>query len=325
MNDGIVLMTASGGGHTGYSLAIADAMARLYGRKVDIYFVVQEGDSWSSVRVGRYGKLVYTARGRRPGESLARALLGFGRGFIESLARIPKSRVAVCTGHNHSIPPCIASIMKGSNVILVEDAFRISGGSRSIRMLSRLPSLVALQWEEQRSLYDRGVVVGPIYEDPIYEPWDGGYILVTTGTHGYKRLFDSLLHTSLDNVVIQTGRINPEPYRAKRPRWRVFKFSPDIDRWIAGASIVMTHIGMTALNSALAYGKPTIIVYNPEWRLAGPPQDALTVARKINALFLPKPAPGLIEALVDKAVKLKPRRFHNGAHVLARIIMNMVS
>ncbi|MEB3779295.1 MAG: polysaccharide biosynthesis protein [Desulfurococcales archaeon] len=318
-----IMLTASGGGHTGYSIAIARNLVKLSGNNVSLYFIVQEGDMWSSTRAGKYGEVIYVSRGRNPTEGLLKAMLRLSRGFIESISKVKKSNVTVCTGHNHSIPPCLVSMFKGSRLILVEDVFRIHSRGRSIRLLSRFSHLVALHWKEQRSLYENGVVVGPIYEDPVYKPWDGGYILVTTGTHGYKGLFDALLKTSLDNLVIQTGRIDPSYYKSKRPKWIVFDFTENIDRWIAGASVVITHIGMTAINSALAYRKPTIIVYNPEWKLAAPPQDALVVSSKINALFMTKPEPGTIEAFIEKARKMKPPRIPNGARVLARILLNL--
>ena len=308
-----ILITASGGGHTGYARAVA---LHLAGRH-QLVFAIRRGDGWSRSRLAGLGRVYETWPGRSPGDPVWRSI-GLARSLYDSL-RLPRVDAALCTGHNHSIPPCIAAWLRGAKLILLEDVYRISGGSRSVRLLSPISTLVALHWREQLGLYSRGVVVGPVYEPPTHRPWDGGYVLVTTGSHGFKRLFDTILGLAGRwRLVLQTGRVDPEPYR--RAGVEAFRFDPDIERWIAGASVVVTHIGVTAVNAALGYGKPVVIVYNPEWRLAAPPQDARVVASRIGARFLERlTLDGLAEA-VEGALASRPPRIPSGAAKLARLV-----
>ncbi len=278
---------------------------------------MRSGDSWSRGRLEGLGRVYETGGGRGPGDPVWRAA-SLARGFYDSL-KIPRVDVVVSTGHNHSIPPALTAFLRGARLVLVEDVYRVSRGSRAVRLLSPLASVVALHWREQKSLYRRGLVVGPIYEPPKYEPWDGGYILVSTGTHGYKRLFDILTGLRGEwRLVYQTGRVDPDPYR--RLGIEAFRFDPDIERWIAGARLVITHIGVTAVNAALAYRKPVVIVYNPEWSLAAPPQDAKIVADKIGAVFMHRLDYSSISDVIGQAVDAKPVNLRNGAARLAQVI-----
>jgi len=242
---------------------------------------------------------------------------------MESSLNMPRVDVAICTGHNHSIPPCIVSWLKGAKLVLIEDVYRISGGSRSIRILSPISTMVALHWPQQSHLYKRGIVVGPIYEEPKYKPWDGGYILVTTGSYGYERLFDIISELRHKwRIILQTGRINPNKY--KTMGLEAFRFDPDIDKWIAGASIVITHIGVTAINAALGYGKPVIMVYNPKWIQAAPPQDAEIVAKMLNIVFLWRINRDILSKAIEEAFFKKPPRIPSSSKRLASLILKLL-
>ena len=128
--------------------------------------------------------------------------------------------------------------------------------------------------------------MGSIYELPEYEPRDGGYILIAGGTYSHKALFDAILELNIENVVLQTGKVNPEPYRRKHPTWVVFNLDPVFGKWLAGAKVVITHFGKTAIDAVLSYRKPTIIVLNPEWRYTVGERDAEILAEKLNTVLV---------------------------------------
>jgi len=69
-------------------------------------------------------------------------------------------------------------------------------------------------------------------------------------------LFDVVVESDLENVVLQTGRVDPEPYMKKRPDWKVISYSTTFYELVAGADVVVTHFGSTVLE-ALIYRKPT--------------------------------------------------------------------
>ncbi len=255
-----ISITASGGGHTGYAVSLAQ---RLYG-KVEMVFFVPRGDGWTISKVERYGPYVEIVKPRGPNEGFSKLLTGLPKAMLESFKHVRGLDVLVSTGSNHSVAPAIAAWVRGIPVINIESSVRFTRPSSSAKHLSRIADLTVLQWEEQKEILPRGRVFGPLYELPEYGVEDKGYILVTAGTYGYKKLFDTILDLGLDNVVLQTGRVDPSSYRKARPNWIVFDYDPVFSKWIAGASLVITHLGKTVIDSALTYGKPTIIIPNPE-------------------------------------------------------------
>ncbi len=314
----LITITASGGGHTGYAVALAQHMQG----KAEMLFIVPRGDRWTRSKVEPYGKVVEVTKARHPNQPLLSAIPGLIRAMIESLGAVPRtSRVLVSSGSNHSVPPAYAAKIKGIPVVNIESSVRFTSLSSSFRAIARIAKLNILQWEEQRELFPDGIVVGPLYEKPMYEPRDEGYILVTGGTYGHRQLFEAIDKLDLDNVVLQTGRVDPELYRKKHPSWKIFDFDPDFQRWIAGASVVVTHLGKTVIDSALTYGKPTVIVPNPEWRLTAGWKDAEFLAKKLNAVLVKEISPHSIADAVEEARKRKPPRYENGAEKLAKILL----
>jgi len=317
-----VIITASGGGHTGYAVALAQKLEK----KAEILFIVPEGDSWSKSKVEKYGKIIYIKKARGPKDSLVKAIPGLFIAGLQSLKEISTSYdVFVSTGSNHSVPPAIAAKIKGLKLINIECADRFVKPSLSVETLKYISDLTVLQWPEQRKILPQGIVIGPIYENPLYPPQDKNYILVAGGTYGHKPLFDTVSNLDLDNIVLQTGKVDPEPYRKKHPEWIIFNFDPDFQKWIAGASIVISHPGKTIIDAALTYKKPTIIAPNPEWPLTSGWLDAIFLAKKLNAIPVKEITPENILNAIRKAKRRKPPVFPNGAEKLAKMILNGLS
>jgi len=322
-----ILLTASGGGHTGFAVAVARYLEGDY----DLVFTVARGDEYSRRKIEHYladYEILEVTPGRGPFGSLVRAAPRLAKALVESLRGLGRIDAAVCTGHNNGVPPCLAAWMKGARLVSLEDVYRVTVRSRSIGLLSRFSQAVALHWEIQRGLYPRkGVVVGPVYEPPRYEPGDGGYILVTAGTYGYEKLFDAVLALYREGrlpapPIIQTGRVPPGKYLEAGVE--AFQFDPDLERLIADARIVIAHPGMTAVTAALGYRKPTIIVYNPEWRLIAPRGDVEKVAREMGAAFLGEAdVDGLERAL--QTVGTPRWRGPEGARRLAELVRDLLT
>ena len=316
-----IVITASGGGHTAFALALA---RRLIGRS-ELYFVVRKGDELSKKRLSRYGEVVETSSGRGPFDSLLKAVPRLGLAFLESLVKGIRGDLVVCMGHNHSVPPTIASWLRGAKALALEDIVRFGSRGRAVSMVSRIADAVALHWEEQTKLYpDKGVVVGPVYEDRELDPWDGGYILVTAGTYGFKELFDAVAEAAdrLGRVVGQTGRVDPELYKDRV--WRAFSITHEFHRWLAGASVVIAHAGVTPATAALSYGKPVITMLNPRLRLTAREWEAKLFASKIGAIYLEDLTPDSIIRAVERARKTRPPSIPNGADRLAELILSTI-
>ncbi len=316
-----VLLIASGGGHTGHAYTVYQFIAG----RIKADFIVPENDSFTIKKLKGLGILYPVLKPLEPKTPLPRSIPGFIRAFIES-RRIPfhEYSVVVCFGSNHCIAPFITARLHGVLGAVVEDVMRIVTPSRAVKLLSRISNYIFLSWPEQKRIYPRGIYVGPLYENRVYEPKNKGYILVVTGTYGYPELVDTMLKTGLDNLVIQTGRDDPEKYRAKRPDLIIFDFDPDIARWIAGADVVICHQGRTAVDAALTYGKPVIIVNNPRWIRAQTVLDTYLLAEKIGARFYLWPnKEKLLRDIRSVKQWFKPRVYPNGAKYIAEILSSI--
>jgi UDP-N-acetylglucosamine:LPS N-acetylglucosamine transferase len=211
--------------------------------------------------------------------------------------------------------------LKGIPIVNIEGEARFIGASKTARILQPLSAITALQWTEQKNFL-KGTVVGPIFAKPEIEPWNGGYVLLTGGTLGHKRLFDVLNESDLKNVVLQTGEVDPEPYRKRHPEWKVLEFSLSFHELIAGAEVFVTHQGSTPLEAAV-YKKPSVIVPNPELKRTFPRRDSEIFAKKVGATFL---SDFTLKSLVDAIEEAKNNKIpalKDGAKALAEMILNL--
>ncbi len=325
-----IVLTAAPGGHSGYAAAIA-----YYLRETGIQpvFLVARGDKWTISRLrslGVGGEIHEVVLPRKPGEALARSLPRWPTAFRESVRLLRMlykrgARVLVSCGSNLSLAPATVAKLLGMKLFNVESIVRMTGPGKTPKLLDPLSEATLVHWPEQARFFRNPRVVGPIYMPPRYKSRDEGYILVTTGTMGHPRLFEALSKLDLRDVVLQTGRVDPEPYRRRHPSWRVFQFTPDLDRWIAGAHIVITHFpGSTSATAALAYNKPVILVAAPHLRGSAPQDDALLYAEKIGAIYVREVSPKrLAEAIREAERSIEPgkaKSYPVGAREAAKLL-----
>jgi UDP-N-acetylglucosamine:LPS N-acetylglucosamine transferase len=315
-----VLILAGYGGHVGEAYALAQELQG----KVTLSFLVPEGDELSKARLSRFGRvdtLILPREPKTPHHVFIPRLL---KAFIQSLRKVTrKYDIVVSLGSNFCIPPALVAWAKRIPVVNVENVVRFVEAAKTTRILQYFSRLTALQWEEQRRIL-RGVVVGPLIPKPEIKPHDDGYILFTGGTYGHKVLLDTIAQSDLHNVVLQTGKMNPEPYRKKHPEWKVITVTPDFQELIAGASLVVTHFGSTVLET-IAYRKHTLLVPPyAEWTRTASAEDAEYFARKLNYVLvteitLENLLKGMKEAMT-KEVPVLP----NGAESLAKRIADLM-
>ncbi len=315
-----VLVLAGGGGHTGYGYALAQ---RLFGR-VSLHFLVPEGDALTQKRLSKFGcvDLLLKPRGAKtPAREFVPNLM---RAFLYSSKLVSrKYDVVVSTGSNFCIPPALFAWMKGVPLVNIESSVRFTKASKTARILQPFSAVTALHWKEQKKLLKKGVVVGPLLPKPEVKPWSGGYVLVTGGTLGHRMLFDAVAESDLENVVLQTGEVNPEPYRKKHPEWRIVQHSTRFYELVAGADVVVTHFGSTVLE-ALVYRKPTVIVLNPEWTRTVGVEDAKYLAKKVNALLVSEISLNNLLIAIEETKRRSLPKFPDGAQKLADIVLNMI-
>ncbi|MEB2792649.1 MAG: hypothetical protein G5Z42_03800 [Caldisphaeraceae archaeon] len=323
-----VLIIASGGGHTGHSVALAQHLVDL---GVEVEFIIPENDLWTRSSVSPYGEIVAeTPKFLDPKDPLYLSLFRAPPAILKSIKRIRRRyKIVVASGSNHSISSAISAWLRGSDIVSFEATERFLEPSRTIKILGGISKIIAFQWEEQKKFNPKGLVVGPFLGKARYNIRDEGYILVTAGSYGYKKLFDEISKTDLKDVVLQTGKVNPNQYKNKHKEWKVFNFDSNIEEFIAHASVVITHFGRTAVESAIKYRKPTILSPNIEWKWMKNNirlKESEMMAKKINAYYLRPDEVNYenILSAIEKVKKLSPPFYEDGAKKLADIIYSML-
>jgi UDP-N-acetylglucosamine--N-acetylmuramyl-(pentapeptide) pyrophosphoryl-undecaprenol N-acetylglucosamine transferase len=313
-----ILILAGGGGHTGFAYALAQRLKD----KASMTFLVPEGDKLSYKRLSGFGKVDYLPKPRGAKTPTGKFVYNLARAFAVSMKKVTRDFDAVvCTGSNFCIPPAFTACSKRIQIVNIEGEVRFTRPSLTARILQPFSAITALQWPEQKKLL-KGTVVGLLFHRPKIQSWNGGYILVTGGTMGHKQLFDVVNESNLKNIVLQTGKIDPEPYRKRHPEWKIIRYSSNFPELLAGAKLIVTHFGSTALESVV-YQKPAVMVLNPEWTRTVGKVDATIFAKKLGATFLSDVTlESLLEA-IETAKKPQVSVLRDGAEVLADMILNL--
>lgn len=314
-----VVLLAGGGGHTGYAYALAQYLDG----KCEMEIIVPEGDELSYSRLKKFGVIKTLLKPRGPKTSLAPFLVGLAKSFFRSSLMLKDKSVMVSTGSNFCIPPCLLARKNGSPIINLESSVRFTRASKTARILAKFATVTALQWDEQKELLPKGEVFGPMLAKPEIESYDGGYVLVTGGTYGHKLLFEAVDSSDIDNVFLQAGALYTPEYSRKHPSWKVIDYSARFHELIAGAEVVVTHFGETIIDSALVYGKPTVISVNPEWTRTAGLEDATTLSKKVNGVLLKEFTAEALQEAIDKAKRQRPPKLASGAALLSRRILEM--
>ncbi len=313
-----ILILAGGGGHTGFGYSLAQRLED----NASMTFLIPEGDSLSRKRLSRFGKIDYIPKPRGAKTPTGEFTYNLARALATSMKKVTgEFDAVVSTGSNFCIPPALVAFLKGIPIVNIESEARFIGASKTARVLHPLSAITALQWPEQKKFL-KGTVVGPLFPKPEIQPWNGGYILVTGGTLGHKQLFNILNESDLKNVVLQTGEVNPEPYMKRHPEWSIIDFSLKFHELIAGAEVIVTHQGSAPLE-AVVYGKPSVIVPNPELKRTFPKKDSEIFAKKVGATILSDLTLESLTYAIETAKNRKVPVLRDGATVLADIILNL--
>lgn len=313
-----ILMLAGGGGHTGHAEILADYLQN----KADLSFLVPKGDTSSRKRLEPYGHVEEMTKPRHPRTPFLRFVFNLKYAFIESLWKTSgKFDIVICTGSNFCIPPALISWVKGVPLVTLESRMKLTGPSRTAAILQHFSEITVLQWEEQKKFLN-GTVYGPLLPKTKTIPYDGGYILVTGGSYGYKKLFDVVSETGLENIYLHTGKIDEKEYIQKHPNWKVFSFTTEFQDILAGASVIITPPGGTAIEAA-SYRKNIVLVRYPEWTKAGSWEDTIKFSKKINAPLIRDLTSESIINSIEAAYKRRNTELVNGTKKLVKAIIEV--
>jgi len=129
--------------------------------------------------------------------------------------------------------------------------------------------------------------------------------------------------SNLRNIVLQTGKIDPTPYRKRHPEWKVITFTDKFHELLAGAELVVTHFGFTVLEAAIVYKKPVVLHVNPVWTRSVGEEDAAYLARKVNAVLISKLNKETLLSAIKESKNRKVPSLPDGAQNLARIVIEL--
>ena len=313
-----ILILAGGGGHTGYAQILAE---ELKGR-MELSFLAPDDEPISVRRLEGYGPVRTMTKPRHPTTPTLTFTWRLFKAFYEALSRVPSDiDVVVSTGSSFCVPPAIVAWMRGIPVVNLESRVKLTKPSGTASLLRRFSRLTALQWEEQR-VFLEGRVFGPLLPRRLVEPRDGGYVLVSGGTYGYKELFDALDETDLENVVLQTGKIDGGSYAKAHLGWRVLSYSDRFYELIAGARVVVSPPGGTPVE-AVAYGKPVVIVEYPAWTKAADPEETRLFAEKIGASLMTDVTAEKLVSAINEAQRKPSKVLEAGNEELVEAILSI--
>ena len=311
-----ILILAGGGGHTGFAYALAQRLKN----SANMTFLIPEKDALSQKGLRIYGKTDSIPKPRGARTPTGKFVYNLTRAFAASMKKVTRNYdVVVCTGSNFCVPPALTAFLKRITVVNIEGEVRFTRASLTARILQPISVITALQWPEQKRLL-KGTIVGPLFERPKIQPHNGGYVLVTGGTWGHKQLFDTINESNLRNVVLQTGKIDPSPYKKRHPEWKIIRYTSNFAELLAGADVIVTHFGSTALESAV-YRKPIVMVLNPEWTRTVGKIDAQILAKKIGATFIADVNLTTLTKAIENAKSNKAPELVDGAEILANKIL----
>ncbi len=309
-----VLLLGGLGGHSGQAFAIAKFL-----RDERIAFDVatfpgtEKRFEGLAERIMTFPQLLMPPK-RRPNP---RGILS-----LYKILTLKKYDIVIANGSNFAVLPSLWEKLRGGTLINIETIDAVVVPNKATKFLSKFANFTVIHWEELKKHYPKAMVSGPIYEPPLYEPEDEGYVLVTAGTLGYEELFLEAIRQLSKNfkLVIQTGRVNPEKF--KRDGVRAFRYVEDFHKVLAKAkAVVGVFPGTTPATATLAYNKPTVIVPNLKLRSAASLENMKPFAEKVGAVIGDL---NDLEGALEKAFRTRRPRYENGAKKVVQLVLEVL-
>lgn len=248
-------LVASLGGHLELLRAVAPELA-----DVRPTWVTSEGVAAQGLRDA--GQRVLTLPRLDRGSAAPRSLLA---GVVLALRERP--RLVVTSGAGLAVPFCLVARALGSRLVHVETMARVSSGSTTGRVLSRVADAVLVQWDEMAEVLPGAEVCRPVLLEgalagarPQRRVGQGTF--VTVGSHDQP--FPRLLHAV--RAAVRDG-VLPGPVVVQRGVAAEVDGLPSVDflsrdefeAAMARADVVVTHVGAGAVTSAVRAGLRPVV------------------------------------------------------------------
>jgi UDP-N-acetylglucosamine--N-acetylmuramyl-(pentapeptide) pyrophosphoryl-undecaprenol N-acetylglucosamine transferase len=247
-------LVASQGGHLELLEYLAPAFA-----DVERVWVTEAGSRASDLR-SRDERVIELPTFNQKNISVRAFVRGSSAAFTE------RPKVVITTGAGIAIPFVLTSRLLGGRVIFVEDLSRVTNGSLTGRLLSRIAARTYVQWPELLGVYRGATVCDPpqLQMPPQHDRTRGRGTLVMVGTHAdpFTRLIDAVLRAARSGllpvpVIVQAGN-TPVADRSVRA---VSMLPRDalLDA-IGSAEIVISHGGSGSMASVVRAGKRPLVM-----------------------------------------------------------------
>lgn len=147
-----LLLVGSNGGHLAQLMLL-----RPWWGEQDRAFVTFRGDDSAELLAGERVYWAYWPT--------TRSVFNLLRNTWVSIRVLLRERpdVIVSTGAGVAVPFFYVGRLLGITTVYIEVFDRVSSASLTGRLCRPVTSLLMLQWDEQRSVYGRGEVIGPLY------------------------------------------------------------------------------------------------------------------------------------------------------------------
>ena len=253
-SDDRVHLIASLGGHLELLHALAPAVS---GRPR--VWITSEGSRAESLR--RSGETVRTLPRLDRGSLRLSTLLAGVR-----LALRERPSLVVTSGAGLAVPFAAVARLFGARLVFVETMARVTSGSMSGRLLSRLGADMVVQWPELQRVHPRAVVCRPTLLEDVatVRSGGGGGTFVTVGSHDAP--FDRLLAVVDDAadagllpapITVQAG---VSTRRQRHGTSTAFLSPEEFREAVLRADVVVSHAGAGAVATALRVGKVPLVM-----------------------------------------------------------------
>jgi UDP-N-acetylglucosamine--N-acetylmuramyl-(pentapeptide) pyrophosphoryl-undecaprenol N-acetylglucosamine transferase len=226
-----------------------------------------------------------------------------GNGFACLRAAVrERPEVVVVSGAGSVVAFCVFARLLGAQIVFVETMARVTSGSASGRVLSKIARKVLVQWPEMARIYRGAMVCRPVLWEDVREsvPRDRHGTVVAVGTHRHP--FDRLLAVA-DRAVARDLLPGPVTAQAGASRYRPANYvarpwlSPDhLADAIARAEYVVCHAGSGILSAALRCGHKPLVVARRRARSEHVDDHQVQIVEKLLSLDLIVPVDGEISA-----------------------------
>ena len=177
-----------------------------------------------------------------------------------------RPRFVITSGSGIVVPFCLLARLAGAKIVFVETSARVTGPSRSGRLLSRLAHRVIVQWEEMLQVYPGATAARSSALRGIAPALAGGgegaFLAVGTHSQPFDRLVEMVDRATAAGVLPQPVRaqVGVSTHRMRHADASDIMRPEEMEQAIRAARFVVTHGGTGTISTALRAGRRPLVL-----------------------------------------------------------------